>query len=161
MNQEKSNMDEKEMDEIKEYLNFAGVLIGISIALVALVLSFPKTDYDIYLELSVIFLFTSAFFWLQNYSWFLHYLRTGKQRHFDVGSFAYYIGYLALILAINYLFRSYGLKLAQFVAFVIAVYILYQAMLDLGKDIKAGGKYRIVALTILIGYIVSLFFSIY
>jgi len=115
---------------IRLYTSFAGVLLGICVALVVLLLSYGEGE-TIFYSYSISCLVISAFSWLQTYEWYVYFIGTKKESDFKIGSIFYYIGYLSLILAFVFLFINFKFLYPYLISIAFSFYALFHVVKDI------------------------------
>ncbi len=109
----------------KLHASFTGVLLGFSVTLVTLLLTLPGEEVKAsqFFDYSISAFVTSAFCYLQTSAWFIHYATTPKDGAYDIASYFYYLGYLAMVLGIVYLLKLFNAYPALYIAYVFIIWV--------------------------------------
>lgn len=150
--------------QVNLYVTFGGVLIGFSIALIALLLTLTTETYRTspFFEYAITAFVVSAFSYLQNIEWFIYFIKTKEAKHYNIGAYAYYLGYLFMILGVAYILKLFEIKLALYVIYLALFYTIIMTAHDFYIDIKREQRLIdvIISPAIIVIYILIIWFTL-
>lgn len=159
-----SDEDNLRYEGVKLYVSFSGVLMGFSTALITLLLTLTLDKYrsSPFFEYAIAAFVFSALSYLQNIEWFIYFIRSKKDLHYNIGSYAYYLGYLSMILGIAYMLKLFEIKLALYLIYSFLLYTVFITAQDFYLDLKKERRSIdiLISPAVIIIYILIIWFTL-
>lgn len=159
-----SDDDDLRYERVNLYVTFSGVLMGFSIALITLLLTLTSDKYRAspLFEYAIAAFVFSALSYLENIEWFIYFIKTKKDWHYNIGAYAYYLGYLSMILGIAYILKLFEIKLALYIIYGFLLYTVFITTQDFYFDLKR--KQRpidiLISPAVIVIYILIIWFTL-
>ncbi len=159
-----SDEDDLRHERVNLYVSFSGVLMGFSIALITLLLTLTLDKYRAspLFEYAIAAFVFSALSYLENIEWFIYFIKTKKDMHYNIGAYAYYLGYLLMILGNAYVLKLFEIKLALYIIYVYLLYTIIVTSRDFYLNIKRGQGLIdiIISPAVIVIYILIVWFTL-
>ncbi len=160
-----TNIDDSEIEGSKLYTTFTGVLLGFSITFVTLLLTLSGKEIkeSPFFGYAIAAFVLSAFSYLETCTGFIHFIRKNQNWAYDLASYFYYVGYLAMILGIVYLLKLFNISLALNIAYGFLILAIFFAIHDgylTLKDENRALRDVIFFPGLIIGYISTIWFTL-
>lgn len=156
--------DDWRLEQVKLYVTFSGVLLGFSVALIILLLTLTTEQYrtSCLFEYAIAAFLVSALGYLENIEWFIYFIKTKKEMHYSIGAYAYYFGYLFMILGIAYILKLFEITLALYIIYTALLYTVIITVQDFYFNIKRGQRLVdiIISPAVIVIYILIIWFTL-